>query len=100
MGKGKRGPPKGVRYGGRKKGTPNKVSSEVKQGLLDSFVKLGGTNYLVWLGRHEPKAYASLLSRLLPHEVVGASGGPVEHRIGGTVHVYHLPDNGRRSGKA
>ena len=62
----KKGDPK---TGGRKKGTPNKVTTTVKEALMESFQGLGGKTYLDTLSKTEPRAYATLLGKLIPTEV-------------------------------
>src|SRR5690348_15937885 len=64
--------------GGRKKGTPNKVTRDVRLALSESFEKLGGVKWLVWLAHVEPKAYATLLAKLLPSQVTGPDGAPLQ----------------------
>jgi len=54
---------------GRKKGTLNKATSALKELLLGSLDDVGGQEYLVRLALKEPRAYASLLGRLIPSEV-------------------------------
>ncbi len=34
-----------------------------------AFVELGGSAYLVQLGKDDPKAFINLLAKLLPHEI-------------------------------
>ena len=53
---------------GRPKGAENRVTKSLKQALLSSFESLGGETWLVQLAETDPKAYASLLSRLIPSE--------------------------------
>lgn len=60
---------KGQRFGGRQKGTPNKVSGAVRQLILDSLIAVGGVEYLKELSRVNSSAYASLVGRALPKEV-------------------------------
>jgi len=68
-----RGP--GERIGGRQKGTPNKMSPEIKEALMAAAVELargkrvsesGLQAVLVRLGDRYPKAFYRLLLRLLP----------------------------------
>jgi len=66
----------GERIGGRQKGTPNKMSPEIKEALMAAAVELargkrvseaGGLQaVLVRLGDRYPKAFYRLLLRLLP----------------------------------
>ena len=64
------GRPKPPRAGmGRPVGVPNKTTRALKQALEESFEQLGGVEWLVELGKTEPKAYAALLAKLLPAQV-------------------------------
>lgn len=85
---------KGQRRGGRKKGTPNKVTVTVKEAVLGAFNDIGGREALAAWGRKAAnrKAFYAVAAKLIPHEIVGAGGGSL---LGGAeVHVY-LPDNKR-----
>ena len=64
---GRRRPPNAGR--GRKKGSMNKTTKTLKEALLASFETLGGEEWLVQLAGSDPKAYASLLGRLVPSEI-------------------------------
>jgi hypothetical protein len=63
---GLRGSKPGERRGGRQKGTPNKVSHDLKTMILRSLDKVGGEDYLVKLSEKNPGAYATLLGKVLP----------------------------------
>lgn len=82
MANGTVGRPKGLpKYGGRKKGTPNKITalaSDVRRVIFEAFDLLGGVNYLVTVGRTEPKTFCALLGRVLPSEISGPNGGPIQ----------------------
>ena len=82
MANGKVGRPKGLpKYGGRKKGTPNKITSvsqDVRRTIFEAFNLLGGVEYLVNVGRTEPKTFCGLLARVLPTEISGPNGGPIQ----------------------
>lgn len=68
-GKGKPGPPKGVRHGGRKKGTPNRMTTAIKEAVEQAFDRVGGVDYLVEMAYAEPKAFLTLLGRVLPTKI-------------------------------
>ena len=57
--------------GGRKPGVPNRYTRDVKEAVLNAFERLGGEAWLVRLARREPKAFATLLGKLLPSQVPG-----------------------------
>ena len=75
-------PPKGTRFGGRAKGTPNKVGAGVREAIQKAFEAVGGADYLVKLANEDPKTFVPLLAKLIPAEmkteVSGAEGGPLE----------------------
>ena len=52
--------------GGRPKGSRNAVTMTLKDGIEEAYHQLGGIQWLVQLGREEPRIFASLLLRLIP----------------------------------
>lgn len=66
--------PKGRKRGhrtplsGRKKGTPNKVTKDLRQAIINALDKAGGEEYLAALARGNSSAFASLLGRTLPSQ--------------------------------
>lgn len=52
--------------GGRRKGTPNKVSLSLKQAVLDTFEKLGGIRHMVAWAKKNPNDFYRLAARLIP----------------------------------
>lgn len=66
---------------GRVKGSTNKVPREVKQMILQALDKAGGVSYLERCAR-DPKtapAFLALVGKVLPLQVTGPGGGPVQH---------------------
>jgi hypothetical protein len=61
--------PHGAKFGGRKKGTPNKLTRDIKEAILNAFEKVGGEDYLVILAKEDPKTFAALLGKVLPVQV-------------------------------
>ena len=55
--------------GGRKKGTPNRVTGEVRAMLLQALEDEGGVDYLREMARKQPVAFLSLVARLIPSEL-------------------------------
>jgi hypothetical protein len=74
-----RGSRPGERRGGRKKGTPNKATASVKAALLDAFDGTGGVKSLTDWGKENRTEFYKLLVRVIPVEVTGEGGGPIEH---------------------
>jgi hypothetical protein len=61
-------PPKGTRWGGRAKGTPNKVNQSVREAIQMAFEQVGGVEYLVRLAQEDPKTFVPLLIKTMPPE--------------------------------
>ena len=61
-------PPKGTRWGGRAKGTPNKVNQSIREAIQMAFEQAGGVDYLVRLAQEDPKTFVPLLIKTLPPE--------------------------------
>src|SRR3954451_17850989 len=66
--------PGAPKTGGRAKGTPNKLSSDVKAMVLAALDSAGGEGYLVEQAHDNPTACLSLLGRIIPTQVTGADG--------------------------
>ena len=62
---------------GRKKGGTNKITSDVKQAILEAFNALGGVEYLCAVAREDPKAFCALLGKLIPAKVAGDEDNPI-----------------------
>ncbi len=58
-----------TKTGGRQRGTPNRVTAQVKDAILAAFDEVGGKDYLVEMARAEPKAFLTLLGKLVPAQV-------------------------------
>ena len=56
----------GERRGGRQKGTPNKVSAQLKDMVLGALDDVGGRQYLARMSQEQPTAFMALLGRVLP----------------------------------
>lgn len=69
VGTGKPGP-------GRKKGVPNKTTTQLKEALLEAATKAGGKDglvgYLYKQAKEEPRAFLPLLGKVLPLQVEGS----------------------------
>lgn len=59
----------GQRFGGRAKGTPNKMTKVLKDVILGALDDAGGRDYLAKQAKENPAAFMSLLGRLLPQEL-------------------------------
>lgn len=54
---------------GRPKGTPNKVTSDVRAMIHGALDQLGGQSYLVEQARANPAAFMTLVGKILPKEI-------------------------------
>lgn len=76
-GKGSR---KGVRLGGRKKGTPNKVNATLKEAILQAAQgahKDGMVGYLKQQAENNPTAFMTLLGKVLPTTLASDQTNPM-----------------------
>lgn len=73
---GKRKPPA---KGGSRKGIPNKTTAQLKEMILQALDEAGGVAYLLKQARRRnPAPFMALLGKVLPMQVTGADGGPIE----------------------
>lgn len=71
------------RFGGRQKGTPNKTTAMLKEAILEAARLNGGgkaglVKYLEKQAKDNPVAFLSLLGKVLPLQVTGEDGGPLQ----------------------
>lgn len=57
---------------------PGRVLKELRTMVLEALEHEGGVDYLRWVARNEPKAFAGLLGKVLPMQITGRDGGPVQ----------------------
>ena len=62
---------------GSRKGIPNRTTQNIKEAIERAFDKLGGTDYLVTVGRNDPRTFCALLGKLLPTKLANADGSPL-----------------------
>ena len=70
-----------AKTGGRRKGTPNKLNADVKAMILAALAAKGGQKYLEKQADENPTAFLTLVGKIIPLQVTGKDGGPVEHRM-------------------
>lgn len=78
--------PKGQRFGGRQKGTPNKTTGTLKEMILQALSNVGGTAYLEARAVDNPTAFLTLVGRVLPLQVKDNGAEP---RVPATVIHEH-----------
>lgn len=69
-----RGAPK---TGGRKRGTPNKVTADLKDAILGALRAKGGQDYLEKVADNDPRTFCGLLGKVLPMQLQGDDDNPL-----------------------
>lgn len=69
--------PGSPKTGGRKKGTPNKLTADVKGMILQALDEAGGKDYLLAQALGNPNAFLTLVGKVLPKEMTGKDGDPL-----------------------
>ena len=69
---------KGQKTGGRTKGTPNKSTAQVKEAMLKAYQAIGGDQSFAMWARENATEFYKLWSKMLPQEISGPDGGPIE----------------------
>ena len=70
--------PKGQpKLGGRVKGTPNKLTGDVKAMVLKALNGAGGAAYLQRQADENPGAFMALVGKVLPLTVAGDGNAPI-----------------------
>ena len=60
---------------GRPKGTKNKLTQTVKEAIEVAFHQVGGSTYLAKMAVEEPKAFMSLLGKVIPQQINASLSG-------------------------
>ena len=75
----KLGPNRGNAGKGRPKGSPNKVTADVRRAIIDAANAAGGeggmAGYLALQAKENPAAFMTLLGKVLPMQVEGPGAG-------------------------
>lgn len=72
---------KRVKTGGRKAGTPNKITRTLTEAIDDAFFEVGGSDYLVGIAKSDAKAFCGLLGRRLPKDTTVHADGSLTIRV-------------------
>lgn len=72
---------KGAKTGGRKAGTPNKMTAELKDMILSALDGAGGVSYLQEVASSHPAAFLSLVGKVLPLQVSGDADNPLQFKM-------------------
>ena len=66
---------------GRPKGVPNKATALIKDAIIMAATNAGGGDMAVYLenqARDNPGPFMALLGKVLPMQITGVDGGPVQ----------------------
>lgn len=76
---------RGVKTGGRQKGTPNKTTALLKDAVLKAAENAGAEDglvgYLEKQATENPGPFLALLGKVLPMQVTGENGGPIKAKV-------------------
>lgn len=72
---------KGKKTGGRKAGTPNKLTGELKDMILTALSDVGGVEYLKIQAAQNPNAFLTLIGKVLPLQVGAADGSNLKKLV-------------------
>lgn len=76
---------------GRRKGTPNKMTRELKEMILEALDNKGGVKYLERAADENMSAFLTLVGKVLPMTVQGDAQNPLTFTI--TTGVPRADDN-------
>ena len=99
-----RGSKPGERRGGRQKGTPNRLTADLKSAVLGALAAKGGQKYLEKVAEQDPRTFCTLLGKVLPLQLQGDPANPLTlHIVTGVPRTKEEADtllslNGRGSG--
>ena len=70
--------PGAPKTGGRERGTPNKVTKQLKELILGALDGVGGQAYLERQAEENPTAFLAVVGRILPMTVAGDLDNPLK----------------------
>ena len=89
--------PRGQKFGGRTKGTPNKLTKSAREAFQLAFEAMGSHASLSTWAKANPTEFYKLYARLIPVEHVGEGGeGPIATIV---KHIYETEKPQNQAGK-
>jgi hypothetical protein len=79
---------------GRPRGVPNKFNASLREMILGTLSDAGGREYLVRQADKNPAAFMVLVGKVLPMQMTGEEGGPVEMIVTGVRRAMEMEDSG------
>lgn len=71
----------GRKTGGRKRGTPNKLTADIKAAIETAFHQVGGPDYLIGVAGTDPAVFCGLLGKILPTQLQHSGGVSLTDRV-------------------
>jgi hypothetical protein len=72
----------GARMGaGRPKGSENKITKSLREAIKESFDKVGGVQYLQRVAEEDPRAYLTIVGKVIPAELSAKVEGGLDITI-------------------
>ena len=68
----------GNKLSGRLQGVKNKIPGTAKENMVCVFTRMGGTAAMAEWAREHPGDFYRLYAKLLPHELTGPMGNPIQ----------------------
>ena len=62
---------------GRPRGSPNKITADIRGMILGALTAKGGQKYLELQEDNHPQAFMALLAKVLPTQITGKDDGPM-----------------------
>ena len=66
---------------GRPKGSLDKGNALIREMIVEALDQAGGVEYLVRQANAKPAAFLALIGKVMPVQIEGAKGGPIEHSL-------------------
>ncbi len=66
---------------GRQKGTPNRMTRDVREALVEAFERAGGVDFLLGVAQSDPPTFCRMLARLVPNEIAARLEPEIRLRI-------------------
>lgn len=74
---------------GRPKGSLDKGNALIREMACQALNQVGGVDYLARVAETHPGPFLSLLGKILPVQLTGEGGGPIQHGV--TFEVIGVP---------
>jgi hypothetical protein len=65
---------------GRPKGSLDKGNALIREMIVEALDEAGGIKYLTGVAASHPAAFLSLIGKVMPIQVTGEGGGPVQYQ--------------------